>query len=551
MAVNLINEKSLNDYVFEIVYKSSDKSKMDIDNFKSMDSDYVIENKYKIAKALIYQWSKHRLRKYLMEKEGASYLKEVERDEKLPSWALDCIDDGKKVFSFEKDKINDSLKEDISFVSDFLYTKASDYIEFEYKKATQGDNNKKINLRPDFLKTVNEISDFEKALYASKKWHELLEQKSKNVKKDKEFTENSKIGTKTVMNFDNGMEVVKLLDKDALLFEGTVMGHCVGKGNYDDAVYDGSIQIYSLRGKDGEPHATFEVKDGKLEQCKGKGNKPPVSRYNNYVRDFIANQRIDISKSNDAKKMGIISNKGEYHNLYDMPDNFVFEGNIDVSDIGLEKLPDFSKIIVNGDFNCSLNPLQSLEGSPKKVMGSYSCSGTQVTSLKGVSNHIGRGLFCMASKLESLEHLPEFVTDINVSGNNLQSLKGCKDIVNGNFSCANNKLQTLEYGPRIVKGNFDCSGNNLENLKYSPKNVMGDYDCSKNGLETLQYVTDNVGRDFICSYNKLKDLSHSPMNVGASFYCLETGLESLKDAPKIIKGGFNCAGNNIKSLEFD
>jgi hypothetical protein len=52
----------------------------------------------------------------------------------------------------------------------------------------------------------------------------------------------------------------------------------------------------------------------------------------------------------------------------------------------------------------------------------------------------------------------------------LISLKGCPEIVNGDFWCAYNELISLERCPEVVKGNFYCNDNrflySLEGIKY-------------------------------------------------------------------------------------
>jgi hypothetical protein len=127
--------------------------------------------------------------------------------------------------------------------------------------------------------------------------------------------------------------------RDALRYEGDVMGHCVG--GYCPAVEKGESQIFSLRDKKGQPHVTIEVapddlspeeyydsgemsdelkdwldeeyryggKGGdtwkdkimeaqeyqdfnagispKIVQIKGKANEPPIDKYIPFVQDFV------------------------------------------------------------------------------------------------------------------------------------------------------------------------------------------------------------------------------------------------------------------------
>ena len=144
--------------------------------------------------------------------------------------------------------------------------------------------------------------------------------------------------------------------RDALKYEGDVMGHCVG--GYCPAVEKGESQIFSLRDKKGEPHVTIEVApqditphdyyqsgemsddlmnrlneeyryggrggptwNDKIEesqeyqdyiqslpptivQIKGKSNAAPVDKYLPYVQDFV--------KSRDWHSVGDLENASLY-----------------------------------------------------------------------------------------------------------------------------------------------------------------------------------------------------------------------------------------------
>ncbi len=57
----------------------------------------------------------------------------------------------------------------------------------------------------------------------------------------------------------------------------------------------------------------------------------------------------------------------------------------------------------------------------------------------------------------------------NCGLNKLTSLVGSPKYVGGYFSCYNNKLKTLEGGPEVVIGNYYCSNNKLINFKGIPE----------------------------------------------------------------------------------
>jgi hypothetical protein len=50
---------------------------------------------------------------------------------------------------------------------------------------------------------------------------------------------------------------------------------------------------------------------------------------------------------------------------------------------GLEKLPDFSSLVVQGNFYCNGNRLKTLEGAPMRVTGIFECHDNQLENLAG------------------------------------------------------------------------------------------------------------------------------------------------------------------------
>ena len=115
----------------------------------------------------------------------------------------------------------------------------------------------------------------------------------------------------------------------------------------------------------------------------------------------------------------------------------VIDGNLDLSGMELEELPDLSDVTVTGSFKCAHNRLRSLKGAPRKVGYNFDCHGNILYTLKGAPQKIG-----------------------------------------GDFNCANNYLSSLEGAPQHVGGSFDCSDNHsLEWLKGAPQFVGGDFIC--------------------------------------------------------------------------
>lgn len=133
--------------------------------------------------------------------------------------------------------------------------------------------------------------------------------------------------------------------------------------------------------------------------------------------------------------------------------------------------------------------------------------------------------------------------------NELNSLKGAPTQVKGSFDCSRNNLESLEGSPQKIGVSFLCGYNRLRSLKGSPQSVKGDFYCSHNMLEILQGAPVQIEGSFNCSYNKLKNLINSPKRVGGHFWCSNNELTSLIGAPEKVNGGFNFSDNYVENLE--
>ena len=183
---------------------------------------------------------------------------------------------------------------------------------------------------------------------------------------------------------------------------------------------------------------------------------------------------LDIEKAEKFFRTASVDDINKFLNV--LPDGFVLDCDVDLGGRGLKKLPDFSRVVVNGQFACQYNQLTSLEGAPSKV-GGY-------------------------------------------------------------FDCDNNKLTTLKGAPREVGGFFDCDNNKLTTLKGAPKEVKGSFYCNKNQLISLEGSPSIVGGAFYCFDNQLISLEGSPSIVGWGFYCYNNPLKSYKGKPDKIGGTF-------------
>ncbi len=148
---------------------------------------------------------------------------------------------------------------------------------------------------------------------------------------------------------------------------------------------------------------------------------------NNEAKLFLDKQCVSYTEDN---------NTGEI-TVYDY---------LDISFLGLNKLPDLSMVIATKGFDCSNNNLTSLKGSPKIVLGGFDCDCNKLISLVGAPETVEGNFFCDYNQLTSLEGAPQKVGKL--------------------FSCDNNELISLKGAPQSVGGGFYCKKNSVE-LEYS------------------------------------------------------------------------------------
>ena len=68
---------------------------------------------------------------------------------------------------------------------------------------------------------------------------------------------------------------------------------------------------------------------------------------------------------------GIIRQKDRYYNIYDLPRNFTFWGNMDLSYAGLRQLPDMKGATIHGNYDISGNFLLGFSGVPSIIDGDF------------------------------------------------------------------------------------------------------------------------------------------------------------------------------------
>jgi hypothetical protein len=82
--------------------------------------------------------------------------------------------------------------------------------------------------------------------------------------------------------------------------------------------------------------------------------------------------------------------------------------------------------------------------------------------------------------------------------------------VGESFFCYYNQLTTLVGAPQTVDGNFYCYGNQLTTLVGAPQKVSWDFDCNDNRLTTLVGAPQTVDGDFSCDSFELQNGAWNP-----------------------------------------
>ena len=130
--------------------------------------------------------------------------------------------------------------------------------------------------------------------------------------------------------------------------------------------------------------------------------------------------------------------------------------------------------------------------------------------LKGFPAKVNGSIVLDNNDLYSLQYLPKETMTFSISSNNIKSLKGSPEKVDGNFFCERNRLTSLEGTPYVINGSYDCSDNPLESLYTGrPIKIKGIFTCEscpnlkdpiheiiKNQIKAIRYETDNGKFDF-------------------------------------------------------
>jgi hypothetical protein len=131
------------------------------------------------------------------------------------------------------------------------------------------------------------------------------------VEKQKKV-EDDLTGRTHYMDCGDGYHIVEIHTKQALLYEGSQMNHCIGL-YHSKSVARKVNRAFSLRDADNTPHATllFNVIENSINEVKGKSNSIVKEEYQKYLIPFFNNFEFMIMKDYDYLP-NIIYNEGEF-----------------------------------------------------------------------------------------------------------------------------------------------------------------------------------------------------------------------------------------------
>lgn len=203
--------------------------------------------------------------------------------------------------------------------------------------------------------------DYISARKHAKKWVDDLNKANKDIEADVS-------DLNIVHDFKNGYKLIQLQTEEEFKEEGRKMNHCVS--SYWDRQSDTNL-ILSVRNEINIPIATIEIKLKKalgtnkyscvVTQFKGKSNvgmiDPSIARE---LSEHFKNKYVSLSWY-DSSAFGPqikLKNSDEYDYLALVPENSVYEGNLNLNNSETRMLPKKFRIMGNLDLtNCPISLL--------------------------------------------------------------------------------------------------------------------------------------------------------------------------------------------------
>jgi hypothetical protein len=232
-------------------------------------------------------------------------------------------------------------------------------------------------------------------------------------------------------------ELIKALNVSDKLYETTnKTSYSSDSGDWAEDSTDGSIPT--------QPNAS-SLETNETGQIPAAIAIPTINERLIIKTETPAGTRFDYNGSLEFKREDLVNGK--------IPVKFTkVNGNFVCKNVGLTTLENCPEII-GGEFDCSNNELTNLVGGPNEVGWNYRCSNNKLESIKGVAFTIG------ASRNDSL---------FNCSNNPLQSLETGRQqevtIFGRGMLCTDTTLKSFAGTALDIKGTMDVRSNDLRHI---------------------------------------------------------------------------------------
>ena len=188
--------------------------------------------------------------------------------------------------------------------------------------------------RPKMPEKLHKLT-MAQAFQASVLWHEDIAHRAERIRDDRAGFGGDPDAFQVLADGGQGWRWVRVTSPEGLDYEGNAMGHCVGRGNYDD-----DVTIISLRDKHNMPHCTIEWDEESrwVEQVQGRANGPVVEKYHESVVSFV--NGLEPLAVHGANKFGHVLVEGRLVHWSELPDGLNI-GTLNLARCtGLTHLPD-------------------------------------------------------------------------------------------------------------------------------------------------------------------------------------------------------------------
>jgi hypothetical protein len=329
---------------------------------------------------------------------------------------------------------------------------------------------------------------------------------------------------KLLRELTEGFYVVQLLTDRALDKESAEMQHCIGNGAYDVHLDDPKHLFLSLRDAYGNPHATLEVKNGKVAQIQGKQNRPPKKQYIRQIIELIDAEKYKLLV-NSCRLGFVMDAQGVRHDIDDLPDGLTISGHLNLDEVDIHRLPD--NMSVDGDLK--LYRLPNLKALPRglKVKGSIDIGRCDIGHLPEDLS-FGGNLFLTQTNVKALPlnlHIKGMLAVIMESSFSLQ--KGIQ--IDGDIKFSNVEHVRVHDGIK-AQGRFSV---------IRCKDFVFPKDATFHKTCTIEYVAceqaplvipkGSVFCESLCFADTLVKELPSNLKVGQNLVLIDTQLTSLPE----------------------